>query len=102
MDLPEADPPEDLIEIEIAYCGREDQTVLRIRVAQGTTLGQAIRRSGLLERYPEIDLAVNRVGVYGVLRGLSDAVDPGDRIEVYRPLSADPKNARRKRAAGRR
>ncbi len=90
--------------VEIAYCSggdQRDQTVLRVEVPPGTTVGQALRRSGLLDRYPEIDLGVNRIGVFGVLRRPSHALEPGDRVEIYRPLTTDPKRARRRRARAR-
>lgn len=63
-----------------------------------TTLLQAIHASGILQQHAEIDLTVMRVGVYGKLRKLDDLVKAGDRIEIYRPLRADPKNSRRLRA----
>ena len=88
--------------VEIAYCGCGDQTVLRVEVPQGTTVGEVLHRSGLLDRYPEIDLGVNRIGVFGVLRGLCHVLEPGDRVEIYRPLVTDPKRVRRVRARARR
>ena len=87
--------------VEIAYCGCGDQTVLRVEVAPGTTVGQVLHRSGLLDRCPEIDLGVNRIGVFGVLRELGHTLEPGDRVEIYRPLATDPKRARRARARAR-
>jgi putative ubiquitin-RnfH superfamily antitoxin RatB of RatAB toxin-antitoxin module len=84
--------------VEIAYCGGVDQSLLRVEVRDGATVGEALRGSGLIERHPEIDLTVNRIGVWGVVCGLDDALEPGDRIEVYRPLVTDAKRARRARA----
>ncbi|MDQ3773389.1 MAG: RnfH family protein [Pseudomonadota bacterium] len=99
--MKKSDPAVDAMWVEIAYCGRGDQTVLRVEVPPGTTVGQVLHRSGLLDRYPEIDLGVNRIGVFGVLRGLCHALEPGDRVEIYRPLATDPKRARRVRARAR-
>lgn len=84
--------------VEIAYCGARDQAWLRIEVGAGATVVEALRASGLLERCPDIDLGVNRIGIWGVACGLDDALRAGDRIEVYRPLMTDPKHARRARA----
>jgi hypothetical protein len=64
----------------------------------GATVREAIELSGLLAERPEIDLASNRVGVFGRLKGLDDMLRDGDRVEIYRPLKADPKEARRRRA----
>ncbi len=96
-----SEPGVPFMPIEIAYCGGADQTLLCLQVPHGTTVAQAIQGSGLLARYPEIDLAVNRMGVFGVLCGPGDVLEPGDRVEVYRPLLADPKHARRRRALAR-
>jgi len=93
-----SDPEVDAMWVEIAYCGRGDQTVLRVEVPPGTTVGEVVHRSGFLDRYPEIDLGVNRIGVFGVLRGLCHVLEPGDRVEIYRPLATDPKRVRRARA----
>ena len=86
-------------EVEVAYAGPEQQDILQVEVDQGTTLRQAIERSGILNHFPEIDLAVNKVGVFGKLAKLDDALRPRDRVEIYRPLIADPKEVRKQRAA---
>jgi putative ubiquitin-RnfH superfamily antitoxin RatB of RatAB toxin-antitoxin module len=85
--------------IEVAYALPERQVLIALTVPRGTTLGGAIERSGLLAQFPEIALAKNAVGVFGKLRALTDALENGDRVEVYRPLIADPKVVRRQRAA---
>jgi len=87
------------IEVEVAYALHDQQELLRVEVPAGATLEQAIVRSGLLERHPEIDLQVNKVGVFGKACSLTTPLQPGDRVEIYRPLIADPKEARKKRAA---
>ena len=83
--------------VEVAWAGSEP-VVVRVEVAPGTTLRQAIAHSGLLARHPEIDLARCGVGVYGKARGLDEAVAAGERIEIYRPLTQDPKERRRRAA----
>ncbi|BAV34393.1 protein RnfH [Sulfuricaulis limicola] len=84
--------------VEVAYAAPSHQEVIELTVRSGATVGQVIRESGLLERFPEIDLARSRVGIFGELASLRDPVHDGDRVEVYRPLLADPKEARRRRA----
>ena len=87
--------------VEVAYVRANQPVVVALEVEPGTTLRQAIARSGLLARCPEIDLKVNGVGVFGRVRDLDEAVVAGDRIEIYRPLPVDPKDVRRRRAAKR-
>ena len=90
---------DELIEVEVAYARPDQQVILTVRVPAGATIEDALRRSGLLERFAEIDLAVNKVGVFGKASRLDAGLEPGDRVEVYRPLIADPKEARKQRAA---
>lgn len=76
------------------------QVLLRpVTVAPGTTIEQAILASGVLQAVPEIDLAVYPVGIYGKKKPHDTVLRPLDRIEIYRPLVADPKESRRRRAA---
>ena len=70
-----------------------------VQVAPGTTLYQAIRQSGLLDQVVDLDLAQCRVGIWNKLKPLEAVVRDRDRIEIYRPLIADPMDARRRRAA---
>jgi putative ubiquitin-RnfH superfamily antitoxin RatB of RatAB toxin-antitoxin module len=70
-----------------------------MQVEQGTTIGEAIERSGVLAAFPEIDLATQPVGIYAKKKALDTPLRERDRIEIYRPLVADPKDSRRKRAA---
>lgn len=86
------------ITVEIVYALPDAQTLRRVELAKGATVEDVIRRSGLLEDFPEIDLARNKVGVFSKLVKLDEAVRDRDRIEIYRPLIADPKEVRRKRA----
>lgn len=86
-------------QVEVAYALPDMQVILPVEVEEGATLRQAIERSGLLNRYPEIDLAVNKVGVFGRLAKLDETLRARDRVEIYRPLIADPKEVRKQRAA---
>lgn len=85
-------------QVEVAYARPDRQRVLRVEVDAGTRLDETIRRSGILSEFPEIDLNASRIGVFGKLRAPSDTARPGDRVEIYRPLLADPKESRRRRA----
>lgn len=87
--------------VEVAYATPARQEVIEVSVRPGATLEQVIRASGMLARFPEIDLTRQRVGIFGVIAHLQDAVHDGDRVEIYRPLVADPKEARRMRAGSR-
>jgi putative ubiquitin-RnfH superfamily antitoxin RatB of RatAB toxin-antitoxin module len=85
--------------VEVAYATPACQEAIAVVVRPGMTIEQTIRQSGILARFPEIDLARNPVGVFGELAGLRDLVRDLDRVEIYRPLIADPKAARKQRAA---
>lgn len=74
------------------------QILLDLQVAPGTRIDQAIRQSGILERVPEIDPSSNPIGIHGKIKALDTLLRAHDRIEIYRPLVADPKEARRRRA----
>jgi len=86
------------ISVEVVYALPDKQYQRYVKVEQGSTVEQAIRESGLLELRREIDLASNKVGVYSRPVKLDDVINEGDRIEIYRPLIADPKELRRQRA----
>lgn len=83
----------------MAYARPDEQFLEPLSVPVDATIETAIERSGLLQRCPEIDLAINKVGVFGKTAKLTATLNEGDRIEIYRPLIADPKEARKKRAA---
>jgi putative ubiquitin-RnfH superfamily antitoxin RatB of RatAB toxin-antitoxin module len=85
--------------IEIAYAKPNEQVILELDVPEGITVETAIIESGMLRRYPEIDLTQNKVGIFSKLCKLDHPLRAGDRVEIYRPLLADPKQARRNRAA---
>ncbi len=88
----------DLLNIEVVYALPERQTVLRIRVAPETSVLAAIEQSGIVTKHPEIDLSVNKFGIYSRPVKGSELLQDGDRIEIYSPLIADPKEMRKKRA----
>ncbi len=87
-----------MIQVEVVYALPHEQRVLNQVVDQDQTVEQIIRGSGILELYPEIDLSQNKVGIYSRNVKLDAKAKEGDRIEIYRPLLADPKEIRRKRA----
>lgn len=83
------------MKIEVAYALPDKQTLFTLEIEEGVTIEQAILRSGIISEFPEIDLTQQKVGIFGKLKALSDLVKEGDRIEIYRPLLIDPKEARR-------
>jgi putative ubiquitin-RnfH superfamily antitoxin RatB of RatAB toxin-antitoxin module len=84
--------------VEVVYALARGHDAVTVRLPPRATIGQAIIASGILERHPEIDLARCKAGVFGKIRRLDERIAHGDRIEIYRPLAADPKEARRQRA----
>ncbi len=85
--------------IEVAYALEEKQTLLTLVVDEGATLKQAIELSGILDIYPQIDLSKDKTGVFGKIVKLNTVLRDKDRVEIYRPLIADPKKVRSERAA---
>ena len=85
--------------VEVAYARPDQQLIVPVQAPEGATVEQVIVLSRIQERFPEIDPATAKVGVFGKLSKLSAAVRPGDRVEIYRPLLADPKAVRKQRAA---
>lgn len=86
------------MKVEVAYAKPEIQVIIPLEVEEGATIEEAIKKSGVLQRFPEIDLEVNKVGVFGKLGKLDQTLREMDRVEIYRKLIADPKEIRRKRA----
>ncbi|RUO21952.1 RnfH family protein [Aliidiomarina haloalkalitolerans] len=89
---------ERLISIEVVYGTPEKQKIIPVSVIEGTTVADAIIQSGIQVYFPEIDLQTNAVGIWNKTCKPTDTVRQGDRIEIYRPLIADPKEIRRRRA----
>jgi|TARA_B110000211_G_scaffold131825_1_gene151268 putative ubiquitin-RnfH superfamily antitoxin RatB of RatAB toxin-antitoxin module len=86
------------LSIEVVYGTPTRQEIISCQVGPNTTIEQAILSSGIIEEFPEIDLTVNNVGIWNRAAKLTDMVKDLDRIEVYRPLLADPKEVRKRRA----
>ena len=88
----------DKINIEVVYALPSEQALLKKEVPAGTTVMDAITASGLLEKYPDLDLSAHKLGIFGKLTKADAVLRDKDRIEIYRPLIADPKEVRRRRA----
>jgi putative ubiquitin-RnfH superfamily antitoxin RatB of RatAB toxin-antitoxin module len=84
--------------VEVAYAAPARQVVIALEVDLAATVAAAIYQSGILEQFPEIDLAVNAVGVFGNHARLEDRLQPGDRVEIYRALQIAPQEGRKRRA----
>jgi len=86
--------------VGVAYADKFKQLWLKLDVPEGSTVREAIERSGLLAQFPEIDLETAPVGIFGKMTKLTARVSEGDRVEIYRPATADPKSIRHGDAAG--
>lgn len=86
-------------EVEVAYARPDLQVILSVEAEEGMTVRQVIERSGVLDQFPEIDLDKGKVGIFSKLSKLDATVRAKDRVEIYRPLIADPKAVRKQRAA---
>ena len=89
----------ELLNIEVCYAQAESQAVVKLKLPAGSTLLQALEASGLLAKHPEIDLKKNKFGIWNKLSKPDAVLRERDRIEIYRPLIADPKEVRKQRAA---
>ena len=87
------------MKVEVVYALPEKQTLLALEVPMGTTVIEAVRASGILDTYPEIDIANSKLGIFGRMAKSDEVLQPGERVEIYRPLKADPKEVRRRLAA---
>jgi putative ubiquitin-RnfH superfamily antitoxin RatB of RatAB toxin-antitoxin module len=85
------------ITVQVCYAGLAQQFLRELQVAAGTTLEQAIVQSGVLQAAPEIDLGSMQTGIYAKKKPLDTVLRQHDRVEIYRPLIADPKHARRRK-----
>lgn len=90
-----------MIEVEVAYATPEKQKILSLSVRDGTSVYEAVLSSGILAEFPEIDLGNTDMGVFGkvVKKPKEETLHAGDRVELYRPLKIDPKQARLNRAS---
>ena len=84
--------------VEVAYALPAQQVILPVKLMVGATAENAIQASGILAKFPEINLAENKIGIFGKLTTLDTQLRQRDRVEIYRPLIADPKEVRRQRA----
>ncbi len=96
---------QNLITVEVAYALPQQQKIIALEVEPGTTAMQAVERSGITEVFTDIDLATAKMGIFGQALGVKglkvaseQVLEEGDRVEIYRPLTADPKEVRRRRA----
>lgn len=87
------------INVEVAYALPEKQIIRAVNVDAGTTIGAAIVLSGIMMDFPELELEEAKVGIFGKAAAMTMVLSDGDRVEIYRPLIADPKEVRWKRAA---
>ena len=90
------------VSVEVVYALPTGADAVTLTLEAGATAGDAVRASGVLERHPEIDLGRHRLGIHGRVVADKVLLDDGDRVEVYRPLPVDAKEARRRRAFRRR
>lgn len=93
-------PTQELISIEVAYALPDKQKILVLQVAKGTSVKDAALAAKMEEHFPGLDVAAAKLGVFGklVAKPESEVINPGERIEIYRPLIADPRASRQKRA----
>jgi len=87
-----------MINVEVVYALPYEQLLLKLQVPDGATVAEALQASGVAEKYPELDLAKSRLGIFGKLTKADTVLRERDRVEIYRPLIADPKEVRRQRA----
>ncbi len=82
--------------VGIAYADKFKQTWLKLEVPDGSTIKEALEFSGLLKQFPDIDLENQAVGIFGKVSKLDTKVADGDRVEIYRPITADPETVERR------
>jgi putative ubiquitin-RnfH superfamily antitoxin RatB of RatAB toxin-antitoxin module len=85
------------LSVQVCYALADEQALIALELPAGATLQQAIEASGVLRRYPQIDLSTQKVGVFGKLKPLDTVLSDHDRVEIYRPLLVDPKVSRQRR-----
>ena len=88
-----------IIQVQVCYALADKVYLKDMSIPAASTIQNAIQTSGVLQHYPEIELAAARVGIFGKLKALDSLLQHGDRVEIYRPLQADPMESRRRRAA---
>jgi putative ubiquitin-RnfH superfamily antitoxin RatB of RatAB toxin-antitoxin module len=90
-------PTSNILTVTVCYALPDVQTLIECRLPVGSTAIQAIRASTILERYPELDPHASKIGIFGKVQSLDTVLGQGDRVELYRPLTVDPKVARQRR-----
>ncbi len=90
---------DETITVEVAYALPDKQTLLEVEVNNECSAIEAVRRSGIVDIYPEIDLEQIKMGIFSKACDLEQILKEGNRVEIYRPLIADPKEVRKRRAA---
>lgn len=88
-----------IIQVQVCYALADKVYLQDVTISAASTIQNAIQTSGVLQHYPEIELAAARVGIFGKLKALDSLLQHGDRVEIYRPLQAEPMESRRRRAA---
>lgn len=86
------------MKVSVVYALPHRQIVRELELPESSTVAAAIRESGLLQDFPEIDPVVTKIGIYGKTASWNEVLQPGDRVEIYRPLNIDAKDARRERS----
>lgn len=86
------------LQVEVVYALPDRQTVVALTLPQGASVQNAVTQSGLLQRFPDIELTKQKIGIFGKSVTLETPLRDGDRVELYRPLTRDPKQARRELA----
>ena len=87
------------VAVEVAYARPDQQAIIALSVAPGTTAAEAVEQSGILREFPDIEFPGCKMGIFGKAVRADTVLQAGDRVEIYRPLIADPKEVRRQRAA---
>ncbi len=87
-----------MLRIELIYATLEQQNLIELTVPEGSDISFCIEASGIQKQFPEIDLTTMKVGIFSEVKPLTHLVQSGDRVEIYRPLVADPKAVRRRKA----
>ena len=88
----------ELITVEVVYATAKKQKLVSLKVAAGSSAQMAIEQSGILQEFPDIDLQTQKIGIFAKAVKLDTLLREKDRVEIYRPLIADPKEVRRQRA----